>query len=213
MEQTFQKHQIENKQILLSTAYFPPVAYLSCFALAEKVIIEKHENYHKQTYRNRTEILSANGKLSLNVPIKHNQGLALHISEAKINFTEKWQLQHIRAIQSAYSQAPYYDFYADEYLNIIKNAPELVFDLNMLILEKLLKDIEVRNKPKFTDSYVNESKFVMDLRNIIVPKTDFNFEYLSPYQQVFEQKFSFVNNLSAIDLLFNVGPECWMYLE
>jgi hypothetical protein len=211
--QIFQKHQIEHKDILLSTAYFPAVAYMSCFALAEKVTIEKHENYHKQSFRNRMELLSANGKLSLNVPVKHNQGNVLNIVEARINFSEKWQMQHIRAIQSAYSQAPYYEFFAEDYLHIIKNAPEHLFELNMTILKKLIEDFDVRNKPLFSDSYVNEKKGVIDLRNIIEPKTAYSFDYLSPYQQVFSEKFSFISNLSALDLLFNVGSESWLFLE
>jgi len=209
--QIFQKHQIEHKHILLSTAYFPTVAYMSCFELAEKVTIEKHENYRKQTYRNRMELLSANGKLSLNVPVKHNQGNSLNISEARINFSEKWQLQHIRAIQSAYSQAPYYEFYADDYLHIIKNAPEHLFELNLTILKKLLEDFEIDVEYDFSEKFQKDYDYLLDLRNVIDPKSDLNFEYLAPYQQVFNEKFTFVNQLSALDLLFNAGPESWKY--
>ena len=44
-------------RVLLSTAYFPPAEYFSLLAAAENVEIEKHENYLKQTYRNRCMIL------------------------------------------------------------------------------------------------------------------------------------------------------------
>jgi len=42
-----------SKNILLSTAYFPPVQYFSKFLQFENVYIEQHENFTKQTYRNR----------------------------------------------------------------------------------------------------------------------------------------------------------------
>ncbi len=55
--------------VLLSTAYFPPARYFTLIAGAGDVQIEKWENYHKQTYRNRCTILGANGPLDLVVPV------------------------------------------------------------------------------------------------------------------------------------------------
>ena len=41
---------------LLTTAYFPPIAYFSCLKKAEVTYIEQYENFGKQSYRNRCEI-------------------------------------------------------------------------------------------------------------------------------------------------------------
>ncbi len=56
-------------KILLSTAYLPPVEYFSLISDADEVFIEKEENYHKQSYRNRCYILSAHGPQPLSVPV------------------------------------------------------------------------------------------------------------------------------------------------
>ena len=37
---------------LLTTAYFPPIAYFSCLKKAEVTYIEQYENFGKQSYRN-----------------------------------------------------------------------------------------------------------------------------------------------------------------
>ena len=36
---------------------------------------------------------------------------------------------------------------------------------------------------------------------------------LPEYKQVFSEKFSFQGNLSIVDLLFNLGPQCEAYLK
>ena len=68
--------------MLLSTAYFPPVSYLSLLArdmtlspdrvLPSHVFLEACENYQKQSYRNRCYILAGDGVQMLQVPVKHS---------------------------------------------------------------------------------------------------------------------------------------------
>ena len=36
---------------------------------------------------------------------------------------------------------------------------------------------------------------------------------MSPYLQVFNNKYGFINNLSILDLLFNEGPNAKSYLK
>ena len=62
---------------------------------------------------------------------------------------------------------------------------------------------------KFTDSYqqdYSESE-VIDLRYLILSKGNKPKPDQRPYSQVFEEKTGFICNLSAIDLLFNLGPK------
>ena len=55
--------------VLLSTAYLPNILYLSHVINSDKIVLEKHEHFIKQTYRNRCEIVTSNGKLSLSIPL------------------------------------------------------------------------------------------------------------------------------------------------
>jgi hypothetical protein len=70
---------------ILSTAYFPPIQYISKFLVFTKVEIEKYENYTKQSYRNRCIILSANGPLSLSLPVRKDIHPRIPISQVRID--------------------------------------------------------------------------------------------------------------------------------
>ena len=37
--------------------------------------------------------------------------------------------------------------------------------------------------------------------------------FYTAYAQVFDSKYGFLNNLSTLDLLFNLGPEAKTYLQ
>lgn len=65
------QNQIRMKTLLHPT-YFPSIAQFSIIATTE-TIWEASDNFQKQTLRNRTYIYGANGKLALNIPIKHSK--------------------------------------------------------------------------------------------------------------------------------------------
>ena len=54
---------------LFSTAYFPPIAWMAAARRYDTILIEAKETYPKQTYRNRTEIMTAGGVRVLTVPV------------------------------------------------------------------------------------------------------------------------------------------------
>ena len=78
---------------LLTTAYFPPIAYFSCLKKAEVTYIEQYENFGKQSYRNRCEIMTANGVIALTVPVAKANSKTL-IKDLKIGL-QKFSLLRI----------------------------------------------------------------------------------------------------------------------
>ena len=98
-----------SREVLLSTAYFPPAEYFSLIAGTNRAIIEKHENYVKQTYRNRCVILGANGPLVLIVPVLRGSFHRTALRDLRIDNTRRWRETHLRGITSAYAAAPYSD--------------------------------------------------------------------------------------------------------
>ncbi|UCG27826.1 MAG: WbqC family protein, partial [Bacteroidales bacterium] len=80
----------QNK-ILLSTTYFGPVQYFSKFLLPGEIFLEKHENFIKQTYRNRCIIYGSNGPLILTVPVKRGSFHKVQIMALEIDYRIKWQ--------------------------------------------------------------------------------------------------------------------------
>lgn len=189
--------------MLLSTAYLPPVYYFQKIASSEKVFIEKHEHFVKQTYRNRCHILGANGVQALSIPLVNTHEKTL-ITEKKIAYEQNWQRQHWRSIESAYRNSPFFIYYADELKVFYENKFEFLFEYNTHLLETILMLLKLNKDIHFTENFEKEAKD--DLRDISLDKEQDALN-LKPYTQVFSDKHGFQSNLSIIDLLFNKGPE------
>ncbi|MBC7695989.1 MAG: WbqC family protein [Burkholderiales bacterium] len=193
------------QSILLSTAYLPPLNYLSKLIEAEQVVIEKQEYFVKQTYRNRCEILTANGILSLSIPLIKQADKEI-ISEKKISYAENWQKQHWRAITSAYKNSPYFEYFEDEFRPFYENQFEFLFEYNTQLLNAILNILRIKKSIGFTTQFETLLIGITDLRNLS-EINNINVSVMKPYYQVFADKQGFTPNLSCLDTLFNVGLE------
>lgn len=196
--------------ILLSTAYFAPIKYFSKLANFTNIYIEQHEHFIKQTYRNRTVILGANGPVSLIVPVEKGRGQKIKIKDLRISYDEEWQRNQWRTIFSAYNSSPFFEYYADDIKPFFFKKATFLFDYNQKITETLLEILEIPVKIKLTDEFQQTPEGCINFRETISPKshriaTDPQF-MAQPYTQVFSEKFGFTPDLSILDLLFNEGP-------
>lgn len=214
--------------VILTTAYCPPVSYIAAMAreytlspdgvIPSKVWLEASENYQKQSWRNRTRILSANGPMDLNFPIVHIGGTHnnIPIREALVDYSTDWVTLHERAIASAYYSSPYFEYYKDEFFAILDSKPATLFGLNTELLRFFLEKTGISCEISFTEDYSREVSFE-DLRETIHPKRpDTVLEELGlakPYWQVFGDRFGFTPGLSVMDLLFNEGPDSILWLK
>ena len=199
--------------MILSTAYYPPVQYFAEIIKSGKVLIEQHETYPKQTYRNRCYIYSANGVLPLSIPVEKGSFHKVELRDIKIDNSRKWQREHIHAIRSAYNSSAFFEFYAEQILQPLESKYEYLIDLNMDILDKLFKILEMNIIAEKTVSFIKEyGDDCWDMRYSLSPKYGITYKP-SEYFQVFSPVHGFQPNLSIIDLLFNMGPETWSCLR
>lgn len=203
-------------KILLNTAYFPPVQYLSKIKATDTVCIEAYEHYGKQSYRNRCQIMSANGVISLSVPVVQATYKKVLTRDVRIDYATPWQKLHFRTIESAYKNSPFYDYYIDDFMPCFEQKEEFLLDLNTRILNTLMPLLEWERGVLFTDDYIRETEEMIDLRELIHPKESRRKEdpdfVARPYHQTFGERYPFAPNLSILDLLFNVGPDANSYL-
>jgi len=202
----------DSNQVFLSTAYLPNIQYFSKILNCENIFIEIHENFQKQSYRNRATILGANGPLDLVVPVIKPEGNHTGIRSVLIDYSIPWQRVHWKAIVSAYKNSPYFEIFEQELFPIYQCSQKYLLDWNLLILDYMFSITGVQKKYSTTEKYnIQMEEDTLDFRNTIHPKkrmqkNDLNFETI-PYHQVFSNKFDFFPNLSFIDLLFNEGPQ------
>jgi hypothetical protein len=199
---------------LLSTAYFPPVHYMALIARSDNILIEKEENYLKQTFRNRCYILSANGPLALTVPVMLGSFHKTALKDTRIDYSKRWQQIHARGITSSYKSSAYYLYYYDIVEKVIFKDHKFLIDLNMDTLETLLKITGITPLICFTTSYEPAGMTPDDFRYEITPKKKIRSDIfkLKEYWQVFKNRSGFVPGLSTLDLIFNLGPDSADYL-
>lgn len=206
---------------VLTTAYLPPVSYFFAVAHSDRVLIEQHEAYQKQSWRNRCRILSTAGPEDLSIPVVKEERLSRPIRDIRIDYGEPWLQHHVRALEAAYNHSAFYDYYAGDLLPVLQRKPAFLFDLNMSLLEKLLELLGITTHVSLTEKYVKEYPALFDGRNRIQPKykgksllAEYGCE--QAYYQVFvnrEPGVGFIPDLSVIDLLSAEGPDAGAFLR
>jgi hypothetical protein len=200
-----------NRQIVLSTAYLPPIEYFARIREADEVLIEREENYIKQSYRNRCYILSADSPQKLTVPVYLGSFHKTHIRDIRIDYSKRWQQIHLRALTSAYCSSPFFIYYFEIIEKIILSDHEFLLDLNMELIEAMMKMMNLKKRICYTSEYMPVDGSDGDFRYSISPKKKSLYKWRK-YIQVFPSEEGFVPGLSVADLLFNEGPEAADFL-
>lgn len=192
--------------------YLPPVAWFAKINTHKPaILIEKEEHFPKQTYRNRANIASPDGVLTLTVPVIRGSKNHTKIKDVKICYDFNWQRLHWQSLQTCYRRSAYFEYYEDEIASFYEKKYDFLFDYNEELLRFILKAVKLQVEIKFTDRYEADYPGFEDLRSMISSKKEQDFAQ-KPYYQVFEERNGFLKNLSIADLLFNQGPHTLNYL-
>lgn len=197
---------------LLIIAYYPPISYFSCIKNSKLIYIEAKENYQRQSIRNRCHIQTANGMQTLSIPIKKDKNKL--ITSVKIDYSTPWNYKHAHAIKSAYGKTAFFVYFYDELISPLFEKHTTLFELNMAIIKKCIKLLQLNKTLLLTKKYSTYYPNLNDLRNDFSKK---NPPYITSYQQktyiqAFSDRYPFMSNLSILDLLFNTGHEGVLYL-
>jgi hypothetical protein len=221
--------------LLTELQYQPPAALFAELLRADGLLLEAQEHYRKQTYRNRCLIRTAQGVQPLTVPVVDgNRSEKVKISDIEIDYRQNWIHRHWRTLQTAYGSSPYFEYYADYLHDIYVQKPQRLFDLNLQLLQLLLRCFRLTLPIAFTTEYhehyppdwPNKQPFspvlspnptstttLVDQRDWLTPKapapapkpdTPAAPTRVLPYPQVFGPGFE--PGLSVLDLLFSQGP-------
>ncbi len=192
-------------KIIIHPTYFPNIFSFKTIINSTNILFEVNDHYVKQTLRNRTSIHAANGKLNLSVPVKFSSTKKEKYKDIKICYDSNWQKIHLKSIESAYKNSPFYDFFEDYFINFYNKKEKFLVDLNFSSIRLIFEILEKELNCNFTNEYLEKYIDLTDYRSLLTNK-NFNEKVdFKNYTQVFQEKNGFIENLSSIDLIFNKG--------
>ena len=212
--------------------YLPWLGYFDLIEQADQFVILDTVQFEKQSWQQRNRIKTAAGLQWLTVPVHFRGRLEQRIHEVQIR-DSSFKADHLRAIELAYRRAPYFGEYypaLECHLGTAEEGSRLV-DLNCGLMRWMLEALRIATPLYFASQIPVEGKRTELLASIcrhlgasaylspvgaadyllgemeIMTRAgvDVSFQnYAHPeYRQLFPP---FVPYASALDLLFNEGP-------
>lgn len=188
---------INENEFALPIKYLPSISWFANAIDKKELILSSSEIYRKENHPNRCSIVSANGVINLSVPLAGGRNQKVKMNDLRIAGID-WKRNHLQAIKSAYGKAPYFLYYFDEFESCIKRTGDNYLDFCM----ELLKWLSYELIGSATLTVTSKNIHIETIKKVNCEK----------YYQVFENKSGFQNDVSAIDLLFCLGPEAKQYL-
>ena len=191
--------------ILIHPNYFPNIHQFTQIIKAGNILFEASDNYQKQTFRNRTYIYGANGKLGLFIPVIHTHNHREIFKDIKISYNSNWMDLHLKSLQSAYRSSPYFEYFEDNFIKLYSEKEKFLVDFNIKCIKLISNLLDLNLNYKISNEYVEKTNDIIDLRGLSNARKEKKID-TPKYIQVFESKHGYLNNLSIVDLIFSEGP-------
>jgi len=213
-------------------AYLPWSGFFDLVDQVDQFVLLDDAQFVKQSWHQRNRIKSPSGLQWLTVPVIFRSHLGQPICEVVIRDPEFWK-KHARAVEVNYGKARHFDQYYPALKEILqrRSQGEQLIDLSIELIEWLAKELNVATPMVRSSALSVEGR--RSARLVSVCKLLGAADYVSPRSAVYlledealfmesglniwfqnythptyEQRFPpFVQYASALDLLFNHGPE------
>ena len=138
--------------------YMPWMGYFEQMARVDHFVFYDDVQYTKQDWRNRNQILGANGPIWLTVPVKRSS-LKTQINHIEINNVTHWASKHLKAIRHCYSKAPYFDTTFEMLQDILEQDWRLLVELDVALVQKIAAKLEINPAMEMSSNLPKELDF------------------------------------------------------
>jgi WbqC-like protein family len=222
------------KDMILSTyqPYFAPFpGFFHKMLLSDTfVVLDEVQFPRGTTWITRNRFKHDQGNLWITVPVR-KKGLGLQkINQVKIHHEAPWARKHLASLKAAYLKAPYFHDHLPFLEEVFSSRYETILDLNLAIIEHLMKSLGIETKLILLSSlgigsegnerlvevcrslgasqYLAQSAARKYLDHQLLSDAHVEVKYVNPPRPVYPQLWGdFIVNLSTFDLLFNCGPK------
>ena len=214
--------------------YLPWLGYFHKMMSCDLFIILDDVLHSKGAITNKNKIKGPEGDRLLSIPLARKKTL---IKDTIIIKQHNWQQKHFNSMQTCYAKASYWKEYKDYFLPIYENPGENLADLNLRLIQ-VVRDLLDIKTPMIRSSQLQDIPGTKGTKIINLCKhlgadiclsgigartynddEEFKKNNLRLVYQEFEHPIypqlwgKFIPNMSAVDLLFNCGPESKYYLS
>ena len=212
-------------------AYLPWLGYFHRIAISDVHIILDHVQFEKNSMVNRNKIRTKEGWCWLTVPVKTKGRFGdLSIQSLETDDLQPWGKKHLKTLQANYARSAHFAAHETFFRDLYDKSWPQLSGLAHTITSHLLEALEVKTPLRFSSAMGiagEKSELVLNLCRAagatVYLSGPFGRSYLDEaafheagievryhdfqhptYKQVFE---GFEPYLSAVDLLFNYGPQ------
>ncbi len=184
---------------------FPPLADFAVLARQPTISLDLGHRYQKRSLLNRYYIQTAQGPLGLTVPVEGPQWNVAY-GDIRLHYGDDWPRKHLRALETAYRPAPYYEEYSPRLAKLLNHRYDFLHQLSEAALSFCLERAGVSKKVEIITAEAHPPSQSIRFTPIITPNTatETGAEAMLAYRSVFGAVFD--HRVSVLDALFCAGP-------
>ncbi len=200
--------------------YFPRLERVALALRAKRLVLADTFQYSRQSYHNRTRLRNPQGWQWISVPLRaHQHGVP--IEQAAIGQLRDWSRRHWRAFCYNYRTTPYFEFYEPRLEAIFRQTWKTLGALTcatfLLTLQLFEIDTPVVRASELVGRPASMAAIarVLAADTLLLPEATASIDRVAAPQvcvlrfeePVYRQNFEgFVPGMTALDMLFNLGP-------
>ncbi len=186
--------------------YFGTIDFIKTVLKHQQVNYDATAPFSKMSFKNRMVILTAQGPLNLSIPIIGGRDQKTALGDIFIDYESPWHAQHFKALITAYKRAPYFEYYEQSLSDLYTQKQEKLIDFLLACQHWLNGQLKANWEiSSITDRVDQELDQKQKYFSPWLPKNYQQCMLTPKYQQVFEDKIGFINNVSVLDFLFSAG--------
>ena len=134
---------------IIQPTFLPWCVYMSLIEYVDEVVFLDNVQFDKRSWQQRNKIKTANGTLTLTVPVITKNLFNQHIKDVKIDYSSVFQKKMIRSISQNYSKSIYFEDYSNELFSLIENTHKSLLDLNINLISFLCEKLNIELNFRF----------------------------------------------------------------
>jgi hypothetical protein len=209
--------------------YLPGIILFNKIAISDAFMSIGHCQNVRCGWHARNKIRVGDQPYTLSVPVTRKNRFGQSINDAQLANMHQWRRKHLRTLENSYSKRPYFDMYFPRITELLMRDWRSLGEMDMAIVKTIMDWLEIKTPVYDSEDYAIEgaktdmlismcralhadSFLFNEGSRVYLEEEKMARNEIQTYWQVFEhpvydQGKDFIENLSIVDLLFNMGKE------